>query len=510
MLDLYFEPMFTNLRFCNAMDLKVIDELSVALNETDSPQIEEAWDSLQKFFSEQLPGWNETLKNMKSDLFMSLYATLFYTTVSSTSKNEIARQISPVIGLDLKDCEKTLDRSCQGLRDKYMNANGELCWNQSRKNNNLFYFQPFWTPFSVNRQLKGFDEKDLYLYITHYQDWPFFLNNENGMLLCDYHKAVKELNDKILETSKTGISEQLSFFVFEQLFSPCRLSNLLTSFCDVFEKSFYDIDSPTRERAIVFSSALSSLPVNLQKNYLKNYLDSLNKYLCDPNNVSDKNNFEQQLSYAIYCSSYIFPLAQSILLYFIFCAYVKREVLQNMRHCATLFFSNKSLFTCYAEKPLYPELIFSNNLPYLLRYAFDENMLYLKTLKAELETYITNHIEEFDYRSLTQQAYKQLSSWHYPVKKDSKTSKTHNLSEKLRNNVPIESFDYNFTYNFFSNGALFHYFDRCQSGNMILPQNYNSELCTMFFNLANNICNIYTANFIQKKNPRLLTFGTIG
>ena len=33
MLDLYFEPMFTNLRFCNAMDLKVIDELSVALNE---------------------------------------------------------------------------------------------------------------------------------------------------------------------------------------------------------------------------------------------------------------------------------------------------------------------------------------------------------------------------------------------------------------------------------------------------------------------------------------------
>lgn len=256
------------------------------------------------------------------------------------------------------------------------------------------------------------------------------------MLLSDWFSTVSSLFNNIHNPmfNESTLDIIFSDYILEQFYYPCRLTKTLYYYLNYFENIFEETDTPKRERAIVFSTVFSEVPYKVQDVFADNYYTLLEKYL----NGDSNDDFINILYNIILLQYFYFPFAQSAL-------------------------------------------------AYLLYHSYNGDM---NTMKEKLEDYISTNIDCFNYHEQIKTAISTFKTLSYPTSK-----KTHNFTDKVKNNETIDTFNYNFTYQFFSQTPYYHYYDRKAISDILSPETYCIDIVKMFLNRASIIENSSSRNY---------------
>ncbi|MDO4329097.1 MAG: hypothetical protein Q4C66_07160 [Lachnospiraceae bacterium] len=407
---------------------------------------DEMWDMLIQIINMASPEYTVYVKQWKSDIFMSIYAALTYTITEPLTRQSIVKFITELQGLpDAEDSIRaSLSRSCRELRDVQAAPLFRLTGQTAN-----------W-PYFINaceeaKPIKTFHPYDMYCYLKSYKKLPFWKENLNGITLSKWYKNTSDLFKEIhqYDNNVTDINFQFRDYVFEQIFAPCRFTAILSGFADVFAPHFESIDSPLRERAIIYSTIFAKLPSDSLKDISQAFSPTLKQLLqldTYEQESAEKMKSQESLFQFLRLPYYFFPSCQILLANIMYCIYLSRY----------------------------------------------ENQILLKNMKNDLHEYLNQNIKYYYYTKKVENALKHFETMHYPI------NTCPPLTKELRNNATAKSFGYNFTYNFYSYDSDVSGFDLNWIPNHGYFVSNKFQTVLQRISMTNNI---YTFNFLQAMNP---------
>lgn len=338
----------------------------------------------------------------KSEVIMSLYASLSYTTVESVTKRDIANsyiKVDPAAKSN-PDTQNSIKSSVNKHSRAIAKIPNIKITGQYVDTNALQYFAPF--GISDNK-FKVFNELDFYYYQEKYTIWPFYESNKYGMNLESLVKGYDYFFEK-----KEG---DFSAYIFEELFQPIRLTNFISDFISVFGDLFNKYQDPIRERTLRLLSPFYRLPLAVQEIDSGNYCNALKNYMMESEKEKSmtKIAYLKELNSVLFKSYCIFPLLQAAMA--------------------------RALHTSKGED--------------------------LNAMKECLKQYISNNSSDFQYYSQIKCCLNQLKKLEYPLspsrqrKGESTGTKIIDSQQKKRNNNAIKTFDINLTHSFYNQPHIY-------------------------------------------------------
>nr|WP_130789979.1 hypothetical protein [Lachnoclostridium pacaense] len=424
--------------------------------EAKAYSIDEMWQLIESicgsFSSEFVP----VINSIKSEILISVYTTVLYTLTPAIQVNDL---VNAFIDSDPSNAEENkantkrrLDTICKDLKSNVTSLYFSTHYNNF---NAMHYFLPFW---DSTRELKVFNPLDFYTYIKAYKHWPNYPQNQYGMTFNEWYKEMFSIFTLISSTATSPTERELSSYVFEQLFHPGKFMRNAVDSIQIVKEEFNSIKMPTRERFMTLTIPLATIPEQLQDTIKNPYFKSLSDYLTDYNNPIKKLAFRNYLYKAFFYQGCIFPLVKTLFSYLLF-----------------------------------------------LEYSDNENYN-LKEIAETLNSYITEHIEKFNYTDSLKTLFNSFSIQSYP-KKDKAQKELlfiHSNTEK-RNNISVETFEINYTYNFFLQNPIRDIFNTrnyYQNFSIGLEEYLNVSTQTILYR-AEQIKDSYTPNYEAFKKKGL-------
>ena len=485
MFKLHFDDYIKNVKYLSCFDNYELEQLVARIN--DKTEIDEIWNITRSFVVKYDPSVNCVIDNWKSDVIMSIFASIRNDLAKSYSKKNLARIIAKI------ECHsnEVVNRQAEIVRNNFLVTLREIRHTILESGSTEIY--PFNNLPNLRIQyilgslltedksgllsieqgmpLKAIYPEDSYYYIKNYKQLPFWLSNTNGMDLAKWYKVISII-EKLKEIhSSNAVERELSSFIFDQLFSVTDLSFLLSYYWQVYEKFFYEIDNPERERSIILSTVFASLGkyVPLEVSYSPSEIFDLVKWYrnYESGKKVEHSELHQKLFQIMWYPYYDFPL------------------------CQTIF-------------------------AYLLNKRFGKSSTDLQSMAKALQEYIDQHIGEFSYTVQVERGMKRFGSLKYPFKgnpvvKNSKGREAEKtaiaLTEKTSHNSAADSFGINFTYNFFQSMYNMDYFTYAHIASWKKrfkikdPRSFIIDKVASVDGRVRSVRNIYTVNFIQIKNP---------
>lgn len=486
------------------------------LSETSS--IDNIWETLEEIVHSFAPDYIFALTHMKTEIIMSIYTAIAYELIPAIGKNDLARTFSNISIRDFESVRHSLSAATADLKESYFGPykdfncpksleaqeNGAATgkgdspkkgeshekWSSCKyyfsthylNFTNLQYLLPFWTEEELEIQksevqesetqkfypkIKPFNNLDFYSYMVNCKNWSFFPQNKFGMTFFKWHKGITSMFKKeefyIIEvSSKKSSSEQgtpfekaHSAFIFEHLFRPSYFIKNLTDYLENFKTLFSFTKSPEREKAMILTIPLSYLPFSLQETMKESYFENLKSYLNSPENTEIEFSFRKYLYIIASYKGYLFPFAETLL--------------------ANLL-----------------------NMVYIESRAYD-----LKKLRTILESYITSNIEQYNFYDTIQTQltkFDELSYYSDERKRKGKEIKLSTPNTEKRNNFAIETFEINYTYNYFSTVPMNDIF-YCESflSRHITLEEYLNLFSEPWFKKLKEITSSRTSNYEEYK-----------
>lgn len=368
--------------------------------QTPTEVINLIWNELDQYCEVFPVDLHDTIRVLKNDVLMSVYASASYTNRDPISLNEIFKEIKKVDPAFINN-PNSVESERSNLAHKKtsllrtftnLDYSGQLF-----DNNPLLYLAPYWSNTSEN--FKCFNKLDFYYYIKESSHWPFYPDNRNGMMFAELLASF----DTIFQHWKVT-RQELSFdnifsaYVFEELFYPISFTRNVTKYLSVFAHLLHDIKSPKREQAIILSRILFKMPPSLWNMVHESYYSSLAAYIANPRNITNYSNFKLNTCQMFFYLNFLYPALQ------------------------TLF-----------ATALYHGV------------GSDLN----KTHEV-LKSYIIDNLKAFDYYSPLEKQMSDIQVLAYPSTQKGKTIKLNGGSDKKRYNKALESFEINFTKNFYA------------------------------------------------------------
>lgn len=423
---------------------KITNSLPKPFNEDTF--IDTIWETMEAIACSESPDIDSDIAaSLKEDVLMSLYVSAKYTTLEGLE--------SPAINKVLKDSHDTanstdslisfingLSSTSKELQKSYHIGGNVQTSGQLYDANPLSYFKPFLENKKSNskdkkndsedkennnhepKKFKYFNLDDFLKYIKAFSSWPFNLKNFNGMHFFDYfsgiHKMVEKDKDKqnkqSLEkwdfysnnTDAPDFEDSLSAYILEELFSPVSFIQNVHLHITTFESIFSDYKKPYREMSMILMEPLFKLPKPLWEKISDSYIYALKNYINHPSNISMLSTLGASMYTTIYHRQYTFPYLKVLLANIL---YQKENSIDN--------------------------------------------------IASLLEKYIKKNIKSFDYFTPLKKSMRDLAEYCYPTKairpydiegyKKLHPELNTKGNDQKRNNKSIETYEINFTHNFF-------------------------------------------------------------
>ncbi len=489
---------------------------------SEASSIDNIWETLEEIIHSFAPDYVFALTHMKIEIIMSIYTAIAYELIPSIGKNELARIYSSISTRDLESIRHSLSTATSDLRESYFGPykdfkcpenlvvqekkdsteNGDspkksdspVKWNSGKyyfsthnlNFTNLQYLLPFWAeeelaiPKTAVQEseaqktetkkifsIKSFNNIDFYYYMVNCKNWSFFPENQFGMTFFKWHKGISAMfkkdefyiikgdSEKNSSEQDTSFEKEHSAFIFEHLFHPSYFIKNLTDYLENFKTLFSSTKSPEREKAMILTIPLSYLPFSLQETMKEFYFESLKSYLKSPENTGVELSFRKYLYIIASYKGYLFPFAESL---------------------------------------------FAN----LLNMVYIENGAYdLEKLRAILKNYIISNIEQYNFHAVIQNQlskFDELSYYSDERKRKGKEIKLSTPNTEKRNNFAIETFEINYTYNYFSSVPMNDIF-YCESflGRHITLEEYLNLFSEPWFKKFKEVTDSRTPNYEEFK-----------
>lgn len=345
----------------------------------------------------------DVFQPFKSEVIMSLYASLSYTTAEFVTKADVANSY---IKIDLAaksnpDTQSSIKSSVNKNSKKIGAIPNVNITGQYVETNALKYFVPFGIP---DKEFKVFNLLDFYYYQKEYKKWPFYEANKYGMNLESLIKSYNYLFEKDPFYEKK--EDNFSAYIFEELFQPIRLTRFISDYMSVFGDLFNNYQEPVRERTLRLLSPFYRLPLAVQQGDSGKYCNALKDYM------------------------------------------VPSEKAKSITWIAYLKELNSVLFRSYCVFPLLQTT--------MARALHTSKEGDLNAMKNCLEQYIWSNSLEFPYCSQIRTHLDQLNELEYPLstirqrKGESAGTKIIDSQDKKRNSKAIKTFDINLTHSFYN------------------------------------------------------------
>lgn len=463
---------------------KKIRDISIS---ADGDLIDCLWDQIKEISKTQFyPDPKDDLDYMKMDVLYSLYASICYTTDPGLSWGQIIAVLqnidSALTNEDSLNSERQLLSHKKGkLRKTYQPSDiTVLLSGQYFNNNSLLYFRSFWQTDA--QPTRCFNVGDYIKYIKNSNYWPFDNQYANGMLFNDYFKGIRNMcpdfwADRLQRDN--FFDAEFSFYIFEQLFSPVSFIDNLLLHQQYFADIFNNVSNPSREMAIILLQPLFQLPHSLWKHLSNDYAESLRRYIDNVGNIDYGSTLFQKMYIVILYKQLIYPLLKIMIGNYLINTYDDdlaslKEYLHNYLIENTDYSHYQDAFRSQMDSlstALYP-----NNT------AIDSMGYYMAEMRK--------------YKSLNKEARSKQKKPIEPKGNDSK-----------RNNKSIESYEINFTYQFFRQPAELDFFDYGNSRGKCNPDAYIKQQINTYFQKAMQTPGGYsTPNYRQHKAADLGLF----
>ena len=397
----------------------------------------------------------DVFQPFKSEVVMSLYASLSYTTAECVVKTDIANSYIKV------DPAAKANTETQSSVKASVNTHSRLIGSipnveitgQRVETNALKYFVPFGMP---DKEFRVFNALDFYYYQEKCTIWPFYEANKFGMNLESLVKGYTYFFEK--DTFIDRNEDNFSAYIFEELFQPIRLTHFISDFISIFGDLFYKYQEPARERVLRLLSPFYRLPLAVQKRDSIKYCNALKTYITAMEKGTEKEKsitkivYSKELNSALFLSYCIFPLLQAVMA--------------------------RALHTSKEGD--------------------------LKVMKNCLEQYISDNSADFLYYQEVKNHLKSLNELKYPLspklqqKGNGAATKIADPQDKKRNNKAIKTFEINLTHSFYNQPHI-HDLIECSS----MPNNgwsieiYLQNLQNSIFTYFNYVASDQTYNYLH-------------
>ncbi|MCI8764704.1 MAG: hypothetical protein HFG58_09065 [Lachnospiraceae bacterium] len=428
MIEYDFSQLIQDQAFVNiSLVEKIANSLPNSLNEDTF--IDTIWEKMEALVCSESPDIDSDIAaSLKEDVLMSLYVSAKYTTMEEQKFSIIDDALKDIHTTATK--EDSLDSIKKGLhslrkeiRESFHVGGNVLTFGQLFERNPLLYFQAFWNDEENNTiKFKCFNLDDYIKYLKANSSWPFTPKNYNGMHFFNYfsgiHKIIekdKDISDKQCldkwdfysdNTDSPDFEDFLSAYILEELFSPVSFIQNVHLHISTFESIFSDYEKPYREMSMILMEPLFKLPKPLWEKLSGSYISALKNYIDHLSDISMLTILGASMYTAIYHNQYTFP---------------------------------------------YLKILVAN--------VLFKKIASINDIASTLEEYIKKNIEKFDYFTPLKKSMYDLADYRYPTKairpydiegyKKLHPDLQTKGNDKKRNNNSIETYEINFTYNFF-------------------------------------------------------------
>lgn len=365
----------------------------------EDKSMEKIMESFETIFKTIYPEYWEILSLMKSDILMNIYTATTYGLLPITSKESIAKAYidadpaTPLISNTEENSRRRLKTCSDELKTAFTPLNLASYANQ---NLNLHYLRASWMP--GEEALKSFNDLDFYFYIKSYKHWPFYPDNLSGMHFYEWYSSMNHIftKEKPIPNKGTTFELEHSAYIFEQLFQPASFMENVINYLQYFNDILSSYKFPIRERSIIFSIPLATLPFATPEDLKDTYFVTLKDYLNNLNDITKKLCFQKQLHKVFFYSGYLQAFAETLLSFLLYLFYIDKDIEGDT-----------------------------------------------VKMQESLKIYITEHINEFNYHNHLHKLFSSFEETKY-----SKYDKFLTSNDK-RGNVAVTSFEINYTHNFY-------------------------------------------------------------
>lgn len=410
MINYNFYDILDNTSFINQNNFCIPTVSDIKGNEL----VEEVWNKLEIICSNLPIPLDHMAKVLKSDVLMSVYTSILYTIISPITLNDIYSTIKEKDPVSVN--ENSFENEICKIQEKRRVLFGSyhkptLPSGQFFDNNPLQYLSGFWE--RGNEGFKSFNHWDFCHYIQFNTAWPFHPDNTDGMMFHDYLEGIRDMFQHNLDNVNRREQKQLEFddvfsaYIFEELFHPRSFIQNVAEFISAFESIFNNTKEPKREQAIFLLQPLFKMSPSLWSETKAAYFSAIKTYIDNSNKVEATFKFSAALGEILLYQNFLFPYLQAV---FSMAIYI----------------------------------------------ASDSD---LEQIKVTLSDYISSHLSDFDYFNPLKEQLNHLSEITYPETGGRNSKKIDDENDTKRNNKTIDSFEINFTYNFFSTPHTLDYFE---------------------------------------------------
>lgn len=376
--------------------------------------IDEIWNKLE-ISCRNLPiPLDHMAKVLKNDVLISVYTTILYTVISPITLNNLYSTIKEKDPVSIN--ENSFENEKRNMQEKRRELFSSyhkptLSSGQFFDNNALQYLSGYWE--RGNEGFKSFNHWDFCHYLKSCTKWPFYPDNTDGMMFHDYLEGIRDMFQHNLTDVNRREQKQLEFddifsaYLFEELFHPSSFIQNVSEFLSVFESIFTNTKEPKREQAIFLLQPLFKMPSSLWKEIKTEYFSAVKRYIDNSKKVEANFKFKAALGEVLFYQNFLFP---------------------------------------------YLKAVFSM----AIYNALDSD---LNQIKITLFDYISSHLSDFDYFNPLKEQLNHLSEIIYPETGGKNSKKINDDNDTKRNNKTIDSFEINFTYNFFGTPHTLEYFE---------------------------------------------------
>ncbi len=460
MINYNFYDILDNTSFINHDYFSIPTVSNIKGNEL----VEETWNKLEIICSNLPIPLDHMAKVLKSDVLMSVYTTIFYTILSPINLNDLYSTIKE------KDPVSVNENSFENERYKIQEKRRELFDSYNKPtlssgqffdNNPLQYLSGFWE--RGNEGFKSFNHWDFCHYIQFNTAWPFHPNNIDGMMIHDYLKGIRDMFQHNLddvnrrEQKQPEFDDVFSAYIFEELFHPRSFIQNVTEFFTAFESIFNNTKEPKREQAIFLLQPLFKMPPSLWAETKEAYFSAIKTYIDNSKKVKANFKFSAALGEILLYQNFLFPYLQTV----------------------------------------FSMAIYN---------ALDSD---LEQIKVTLFDYISTHLFDFDYFNPLKEQLNHLSEITYPETGGRNLKKIDDENDKKRYNKTIDSFEINFTYNFFGTPHTLDYFEnfRLYGNAGTTVEYYLHNLTRKYFFEFNSVRpGTSTSNYLRLQSKRNYIF----
>ena len=336
----------------------------------------------------------EMVLSLQTDFYLDAYIKAQGSLLSPITKNSFPKRISKAIQGDQEDVRRRFNTIRADLEKSF----SPLMLNTHPYSAKFAsWFSSFW---KNDAEITCFDEIDYAFYIRAYKHWIWYPDNEYGMRFSEVYKGLSDMftYEGTRIHSDHDFHFELSAYLFNKIFKAVDFIDILKIMLSDFNDLIYETKDNRRERSIILLMPLSHIPYLLRSKVQAKYIEAIKSYVNAWDDPIKALRFRKEYYYLVDLSEYKLPLAK--LIFF--------TLLQNTMYQDTDRESMERI-----AKSLYDG------------YRLDSSHYY-DTVAKRLENF--NNME-------------------YKGTDNDKRSKPSKII-KNNNNIALESFEINLTYNF--------------------------------------------------------------